>query len=247
MAGYIVNASIDERGKASGGIAGDQTGKEVCTRTWYSRPWDMMIRYPDKEIAKRARDIAIKIANSNLVGYDQAGRNTLYNELAKYKWDVDKYLRSGERSECDCSSFVYTVYCVLIPKLRGCRNAPTTSTSENFYKQYGFNVYKSKEYLQSTSKLVAGDLLNAAGHHIVMYCGNNTNITKEKSNSNVKYYKKCRDEYVSLVDALSSIGVDSSFNTRKKIAYKNGIKNYSGTSEQNTKLLCLLKNGKLIK
>jgi hypothetical protein len=34
---------------------------------------------------------------------------------------------------------------------------------------------------------------------------------------------------------------------RKNIAAANGIKNYTGTAAENTKLLNLLKNGKLIK
>ncbi len=51
----------------------------------------------------------------------------------------------------------------------------------------------------------------------------------------------------SIVDALKSIDVDSSFEYRKKIAAKNGICNYRGTSYQNNKLLKLLKKGKLLK
>lgn len=51
----------------------------------------------------------------------------------------------------------------------------------------------------------------------------------------------------SLVDALKQIGVDSSFSNRRNIALKNGIYNYTGTGTQNTKLLRLLKDGKLKK
>ena len=49
----------------------------------------------------------------------------------------------------------------------------------------------------------------------------------------------------SIVDALKSIGVDSSFGNRKNLALKNGINNYSGTAKENTKLLNLLKKGQL--
>jgi N-acetylmuramoyl-L-alanine amidase CwlA len=41
----------------------------------------------------------------------------------------------------------------------------------------------------------------------------------------------------SLVDYLKSIGVNSSFANRKKLAAKYGIKNYTGTASQNTELL----------
>lgn len=51
----------------------------------------------------------------------------------------------------------------------------------------------------------------------------------------------------SIVEALKQIKVDSSFTYRSKLASANGIKNYKGTATQNTTLLNLLKQGKLIK
>ncbi len=49
----------------------------------------------------------------------------------------------------------------------------------------------------------------------------------------------------SLVDALSQIGVDSSFASRKDLAQKNGIENYTGSARQNLELLRLLQEGRL--
>lgn len=69
----------------------------------------------------------------------------------------------------------------------------------------------------------------------------------EKVTETVVYYKKYTGKSGSLVDALKAVGVDSSFSNRKKIAKANGIKVYIGTASQNTKLLNLLKKGKLIK
>lgn len=60
----------------------------------------------------------------------------------------------------------------------------------------------------------------------------------------LEYYKK--PEFT-LIDSLNKIGVVSTYNNRRKIAEKNGIKNYEGTAEQNLRLLELLNNGKLIK
>lgn len=51
----------------------------------------------------------------------------------------------------------------------------------------------------------------------------------------------------SIVEALASIGVGNTKAFRAKIAEINGISGYTGTAEQNGKLLKLLKNGKLIK
>lgn len=51
----------------------------------------------------------------------------------------------------------------------------------------------------------------------------------------------------SIVDGLKSIGVDSSYTNRSKIAAANGIANYSGTAAQNDALCSLGKRGKLKK
>ena len=72
-------------------------------------------------------------------------------------------------------------------------------------------------------------------------------LKKPGSGNTVSYYPKCASKYTSIVDALNSIGVDSSMANRKKIAAANNISNYSGTPAQNTNMLNLLKNGKLIK
>ena len=64
---------------------------------------------------------------------------------------------------------------------------------------------------------------------------------------NITYLSNPNYKGVSLVDALNEIKVDSSYNYRSKLATKNNISNYKGTSEQNTTMLNLLKSGKLIK
>lgn len=61
------------------------------------------------------------------------------------------------------------------------------------------------------------------------------------------YYPKYTGTSASIVVALSSLGVTSTLAYRKQIAKANSITNYTGTAAQNTKLLNLLKNGKLIK
>lgn len=63
----------------------------------------------------------------------------------------------------------------------------------------------------------------------------------------VNYFTKYNGNSVSIVSALNSIGATSTFAYRKKIASANGIKLYAGTANQNTTMLNLLKQGKLIK
>lgn len=43
--GRIVHASINERGTTTGGTPGDQTGREICERSYYNYPWDCVLRY----------------------------------------------------------------------------------------------------------------------------------------------------------------------------------------------------------
>lgn len=56
-ANNIVHASINEKGTATGGRTGDQTGREICTRSYYEHPsgWDYHLRYtePKKEEPKK--------------------------------------------------------------------------------------------------------------------------------------------------------------------------------------------------
>ena len=67
--------------------------------------------------------------------------------------------------------------------------------------------------------------------------------TKKKTNT----IKKTSYKGDSIVDGLKSVGVNSSYDNRKKIAKANGIKNYTGTAKQNTELLNKLKKGTLKK
>ena len=70
---------------------------------------------------------------------------------------------------------------------------------------------------------------------------------KTNSAPKVNYYDRYSGKTSSIVTALNSLGIGSSFANRKNIAKANGISNYVGTASQNIKLLNLLKQGKLIK
>ena len=79
---------------------------------------------------------------------------------------------------------------------------------------------------------------------------NNTTVNSGTTNTSkkVKYYEPIKSyKGNSFVDALKKRGVNASMKFRKKIASVNGIKNYTGTAKQNSKLLNLMKKGKLVK
>lgn len=69
---------------------------------------------------------------------------------------------------------------------------------------------------------------------------------------NTAYYPKCDKKYTTIYSALVSIGVNGSYSYRRKIARVNNIGGlngvlYTGTTEQNTQMLNLLKAGLLKK
>ena len=53
MAVKIGHASKDENGKIKSGKAGDQTGKEVCTRNWYAGGWTVLLRPKSSTVAEK--------------------------------------------------------------------------------------------------------------------------------------------------------------------------------------------------
>lgn len=241
MSVKICHASISEL-KTVTGKAGDQTGKEVCTRDWYAKPWTTLLRYKDLKTAREAAKLAEKLAKSNLVGYDQKERNTLYQRLKQHNFNVDAYISSGVKTETDCSAFVYAVYCCLIPSMRSDANAPTTSTMKQFFCKHGFVAYEDKRYLTTDRYLLTGDVLVKPASHTVMA------ISDGSINSKVECYPKCTLNTGSIVTALVYIGeFDVSMAHRKKIAEVNGIQNYTGTAEENKLLTSKLKSGTLIK
>lgn len=80
--------------------------------------------------------------------------------------------------------------------------------------------------------------------------GCKTNVSTVKPTPNVSsetYFPVFESSSCSIVDCLKSIGVDSSYAYRERIASKNGIANYKGSAPQNDKLVSLGKKGKLMK
>lgn len=62
--GRIVQASINERGTATGGMTGDQTGREIYERTYYNYPWDCVLRYGGTHAAATAEETGRGLAPS---------------------------------------------------------------------------------------------------------------------------------------------------------------------------------------
>lgn len=61
------------------------------------------------------------------------------------------------------------------------------------------------------------------------------------------YFPKCSPNCKTITQGFASLRMTVTFENREAIAAVNGIKNYTGTAAQNTKMLKLLKKGKLLK
>lgn len=190
MTKYIAHASIDENGKIKGGSAGDQSGKEVCIRSWYNKPWSHVLRLKNEKVRNKLANNMIDLAKNDNVGYDQNQRNSLLTQAVKVNFDLSKITT---KCECDCSSAITVcvlgaIYNVLGKEeyekaynvMYAGKNCRTTSTLRSALTQLDLiTVYTSSAYIASTSKAVYGDIYIKEGKHVVCYIddGNKKNVS----------------------------------------------------------------------
>lgn len=76
----IVHASINEKGETTGGQTGDQTGKEICTRSFYvpDYGWGYHLRYPETTETYEWADEAAKTVISGKLGNGETRKENLY-------------------------------------------------------------------------------------------------------------------------------------------------------------------------
>ena len=177
MAVRIAHASIDENGRASGGQVGDQTTKECCVRTWYNKPWNLLLRPKNSILADKSATFAEKVCANDNVGYDQSNRNSLYAEAKKVNFDATKL----PLCECDCSSLVHTSAIAGGANIPYGSNGATTRTLRTVLGNSGYyDIITNSEYLNSDKLLKRGDILVKEGSHTVIVLDNG-----EECNSNV--------------------------------------------------------------
>lgn len=190
MSILIGHASIDENSKASGGQAGDQTGKEVYIGYWYSGNWNVVLRPISSTVAEKMATACETLCKGNLVGYDQGQRNTLWDELEKVGWDAKKL---KTKCETDCSAFMTACARVAglnIPRVflgNGQYNAPVTWTMRNAFSSTGaFQVLTDSKYMTSDKYLKRGDILVRESGHTAMALqnGSQANATTPVQNTN---------------------------------------------------------------
>ena len=154
MSVIIGSARSDERGKLTGGKAGDQTEKEVSTQAFYMHSkWWKGFRAKDKATADKLAE-AMKIAcDNNNIGYDQNERTGV----------VKNGVESSVKTEADCGT---TVRACL--KYAGIEvDNFTTATAEKVIMATGLF---DKVAINSESDCMKGDILctKTKGHIVIV-------------------------------------------------------------------------------
>lgn len=156
-------ASIDERGRASGGQKGDQTGKEVKTGNWYWFGQTCVIRPKSRSLGKKMAKVMKILCEGNYAGYDQIQRTTLWKEMSKVGWDVNKL---KTKCETDCSAAI-PVVC----KACDVNISPDVWTGNLWQALNGtrkFVKLTSSYYVESSKGLRAGDIILNPAKHVIM-------------------------------------------------------------------------------
>lgn len=165
MAVKIGSARIDENGNAHGGAAGDQTGKELSTQSWYkhAKGWRVFRAKSAAAAEKIAQDMEWACANKH-IGYDQYQRTTLYNTSKPLGFNCKEV---ATNCETDCSALV-RVCCAYagidLPNFR------TTDEPKVLLNSGEFKEMTGAKYTDSSTYLKRGDILctKVQGHTVVV-------------------------------------------------------------------------------
>lgn len=174
----IGHASSDERGKYSGGQAGDQTSKEVCIRSWYDRPWNVVMWSPDPDVRENMAISMEEACKNDHIGYDQGtsgnsnDRYSLYNALLLNNFkmaEIDKPV------ETDCSNLVACCACCA-----GVEISPYiyTGNEKSAFVKAGFEVHTEAKYLTSDDYLPRGAILLYEGNHTAINLTDGAKVLK---------------------------------------------------------------------
>lgn len=164
--GLIVgSARSDENGKISGGMLGDQTGKEVSTQPYYmhGKGW-YVLRPKTVQLANGlASAMSDACANDN-IGYDQSNRYGVIKMVRKY----GSMKAIKEKTEADCSSLV-----------RGCCiqngfDPGDFATSGEAAKLEASGQFEKRQSVDASTTLYDGDVLvtKTSGHTVIVVSGN---------------------------------------------------------------------------
>lgn len=173
----ISNSGHDERGKYSGGAAGDQGG-EWQRQPWYSRPWNVVLRFPDLPVGGLIAQLAGEAADNDHIGYDQNQRTTFWQQLKS----VGYFPRAiTTPCEADCSAGVAAIvkaagYILGLSGLQAVSPDMYTGNERSALTSAGFMALTDSKYLTSDQYLLPGDILLYEGHHTAVNLDFGSNV-----------------------------------------------------------------------
>lgn len=188
MAVMIGQASSDERGQYHGGVAGNQSGRELNIRAWYNRPWDTVLRPINTTVAEKIANAMEQACRNVNIGYDQWQRTTLFTEAQKVGFDISKV---HAPCECDCSSLV--AVCVNAAGIPVSKDIYTGNEAYALLGTHQFNAIKTATYTKSSDYLKRGDiLLNTKSHTAIVLSDGAKVVTPTKPTIDVSTYATIR-------------------------------------------------------
>ena len=182
----IGSARIDENGNLKNGKAGDQTGKEVCTQSYYMHKKGWYVLRPKSVTHANALALAMKQAcDNNKIGYDQNERNGVITQLKKY----DLLDKIATATECDCSSLVRA--CIIQATGKDVGNITTANEASTLEAS---GLFESKKSVTGEGMLYNGDILvtKTKGHTVIVVSGRarSTATTSNTSTATKSYLSK---------------------------------------------------------
>lgn len=176
----VGSARIDENGKVSGGIPGDQTGLEVAIEPWYlhKQGW-VVIRAKDSNVRERIAICMEAACANNFIGYNQDGSWELYDKSKQYGWDCSKV---SVTANTDCSSLVRT--CVAFAAQKEIAWFSTLNEVTVLDGTKLFDVLTDAKYTKSSDHLLRGDILcTCTQGHTVVVLDNGSKTTPSSQNA----------------------------------------------------------------
>ena len=241
----IGHASIDENNRIQGGSAGDQTGREVCTRSYYvhSKGW-YVLRPKSVDVAEKIASAMLEACKNNKIGYDQNNRGGVITKLNSYKTlgNIKAF------TECDCSSLVRAC-CIQAGFDPG--NFTTVNEATVLEKS---GQFENKQAVTGSTKLYNGDVLvtKTKGHTVIVVSGSprkTTAPTKNKIDTVSDVQTWLNDNYGAFLAVDGEYGPKTkkalveALQTELNLTYKAGLK-VDGVYGPNTnKAIVELKKG----
>lgn len=136
----IVNASINENGKTTGGRSGDQTGREIYTRGYYNYPWDVVLRYNESSSSSSSASSSDK--EYSLSDNFGTGGNAVGDKFSANANETYKLIVSGN----DITSYVGSL--------------SWQNSIDELATKMSFEVAKSDTHYVNTYTPQLGDIVN---------------------------------------------------------------------------------------